>query len=116
MRIHLKIKRSRPASSDPSGYDTFRLSLPDEARWTILDVLDHIRMEVDHSIAYYRHSICGRGVCSRCLAKINGKVERICEYVVAGQDEIVLEPIGDQSVVRDLVTRKAGGQSPEMQP
>jgi succinate dehydrogenase / fumarate reductase, iron-sulfur subunit len=116
MHVHLRIKRSCPTSADPSEYDTFRLTLPDDARWTILDVLDHLRMEVDPSLVYYRHSICGRGICSRCMAKINGRVERLCEYVVTGQDEIVLEPVGNQSVVRDLVTRKGGGRSPVRHP
>jgi hypothetical protein len=43
-------------------------------------------------------------------------VERLCEYVVTGQDKMVLEPVGNPSVVRDLVTRKGGGQGPVVRP
>ena len=105
MQINLKIKRSRTSTDQPPGKSDFCISVPDEELWTVLDLLDYIRMHVDDSIGYYRHSVCNRGICRRCWAKVNGRVKRICEYVIAGPGDLVLEPVDNKKVVKDLVTR-----------
>lgn len=69
---------------------------------TVMEVLDYIYAHLDHSLAYYRHSACGQGICMRCSLKLNGKNVLACAETVPGDADLLLEPRGGE-VVRDLV-------------
>ena len=71
-----------------------------------MELLNHVQQHLDSTLRYYNHSVCNRGICMRCLAKINGKVQRTCEYVVTGECDVIIEPINEKSVIVDLVTQK----------
>ena len=74
---------------------------------TIMDVLDYIYSNLDHSLAYYRHSACNQGICARCTVKLNGKTVLACAtQIPENAESIVLEP-GAGPVVRDLVVSRA---------
>ncbi|MDR3139864.1 MAG: hypothetical protein LBT95_09390 [Treponema sp.] len=73
---------------------------------TVMQVLDYIYEELDHSLAYFRHSACCQGVCARCVVKANGKSILACvEKLEPGTRALNLEPAGNR-VVRDLVIEK----------
>ncbi|MDR1240046.1 MAG: hypothetical protein LBK27_08020 [Treponema sp.] len=75
----------------------------DQAR-TLMQILDYIYLNLDHSLAYYRHSACGQGICGRCVVRANGKNVLACvEKLEPGAEPLLLEPAG-KNVVRDLVT------------
>ena len=105
MTIKLIVKRFDPSLNSSPYTDTFEIFISPEERWTVLDLLDHIQISHDSSLRYHRHSVCNRGICKRCLAKINGVVCRLCEYVIDTDDDILLEPANEQAVVVDLVTK-----------
>jgi succinate dehydrogenase/fumarate reductase-like Fe-S protein len=70
---------------------------------TVMQILDYIYEELDHSLAYFRHSACCQGVCARCAVKANGKNVLACvEKVEPGTAVLTLEPAGNR-VLRDLV-------------
>lgn len=73
---------------------------------TVMDVLDYIYSNLDHSLAYYRHSACNQGICARCAVKLDGKTVLACATrVPSGATSILLEP-GASHVARDLVTSR----------
>lgn len=70
---------------------------------TVMDVLDYIYQHLDHTLSYYRHSVCSQGVCGRCGVKLNGKNVLACSAVIdRSLDKITVEPVNGE-VVRDLV-------------
>lgn len=70
---------------------------------TVMTILDYIYQNLDHSLAYYRHSSCCQAACGRCLVKLNGVPVLACaKEVLPDTQEITLAPAGDK-VVRDLV-------------
>lgn len=100
----MKVKVFRfDISIDNEGYfQEYDVPVIEEEKWTIMDVLNFINLNLDSSLSYYRHSICNQGICGRCLVKINGKVGLACVNRVTS-DELVLEP-KNSKIVKDLVT------------
>ena len=70
---------------------------------TVMDVLEYIGNYLDHSLAYYKHSVCNHGICGRCSVRVNGKTKLACIERVDGYESLELEPASNRKVVRDLV-------------
>jgi succinate dehydrogenase / fumarate reductase, iron-sulfur subunit len=70
---------------------------------TILGTLLRIRDEIDGTLAF--RSSCRSAVCGSCAMVINGKLDLACRTQVAafGIDTIILEPLPNFEVIRDLV-------------
>lgn len=71
----------------------------------VIDVLERVRRSVDPTLAY-RHS-CHHGVCGSCVALVNGVEKLLCKTrvfsVVGRGSRIVIEPMRNFKVIRDLV-------------
>ncbi|MDA8126290.1 MAG: succinate dehydrogenase iron-sulfur subunit [Deltaproteobacteria bacterium] len=70
---------------------------------TVLAVLLRIRDELDGTLGF--RSSCRSAVCGSCAMVINGKIDLACRTQVASfnSDTIVLEPLPNMEVIRDLV-------------
>jgi succinate dehydrogenase / fumarate reductase iron-sulfur subunit len=70
---------------------------------TVLSVLLRIRDELDGTLGF--RSSCRSAVCGSCAMVINGKIDLACRTQVAAfnTDTIVLEPLPNMEVIRDLV-------------
>jgi len=102
--INLIVKRFDPSTESSPYTDVFRINVALENKWTVMDLLNYVQQHIDSSVRYHQHSVCNRGICRRCLAKINGRVQRLCEHVVTNETDVLLEPANDKSVIIDLVT------------
>jgi succinate dehydrogenase / fumarate reductase, iron-sulfur subunit len=102
----LKVKIFRyDASSQPAGcFQEYDVPTVAAQRWTVMDILDYISLNLDSSLAYFRHSSCNQGSCARCSLKVNGKPVLAC-VLVPEDDEITLEPATNQ-IVRDLIIKQ----------
>lgn len=70
---------------------------------TVMAVLDYIYQNLDHTLAYYRHSSCCQAACGRCLVRLDGTAVLACaKEIPPDTEEITLSPAGER-VVRDLV-------------
>lgn len=74
---------------------------------TVMDVLEYISENLDHTLAYYKHSICNHGICGRCSIQINGKTRLACIERVDGYESLDLKPVNTSHVVRDLVVNNS---------
>ncbi len=110
MTAEVRILRSGPGRS--SFFETFRVPLPAGAQVTAMDVLDYIRRHLDGTVAYFRHSACDRGLCRRCMARINGRAGLLCEHLVQAGERLTLEPVSRKNVIRDLVCHGDGFDKP----
>lgn len=83
--------------------DSFEVPEVEKRRMTVMDVLEYISLYLDPSVAYYHHSVCGHGICGRCLVRVNGKSALACITVANDYESLHLAPAAG-TVVRDLVT------------
>ena len=92
--MRVEIKRNK----DISVYE-----VPVVQGMKVMDVLDYIYANLDHTLAYYRHSSCCQAICGRCACRLNGRTILACaEIVDIEAEKMFLEP-GEGTLVRDLV-------------
>ncbi|MCL5317694.1 MAG: succinate dehydrogenase iron-sulfur subunit [Thaumarchaeota archaeon] len=100
--ITLKIVRSTPSKNIKPKIATY--TIPVTKGMTVLDALQYIKANIDHSIAF-RYS-CRMGNCGSCAVIANNKPILSCQTQIAdlGGREIELRPLENFPVIRDLVT------------
>ena len=100
-RITVRISRFDPKNAATSRFDTFQLDR--EERMNVLDVVSKVQSTQDASLAF-RYS-CRVGMCGTCSMRVNGRSRWTCRTSVEklGTDVLVLEPLPNFPVVKDLV-------------
>lgn len=74
---------------------------------TVMDILDYIYHNLDHSLAYFRHSSCKQAVCGRCTLMLNDKPALACaKHVDPLSAKIKISPLKGKTPVRDLVVEE----------
>ena len=100
VRITVKIKRFDPEADARPYWAEY----PVEARPTdrVLDVLNHIKWEVDGSLSYRKS--CAHGICGSDAMLIDGVNRLACKLLVRDVGEIIrVEPIRGLQVIKDLI-------------
>jgi succinate dehydrogenase and fumarate reductase iron-sulfur protein len=90
-------------------HDTFQSYEIDAPRdITVLELLHKIK-EIDPTLSY-RH-MCRAGICGTCALKVNGKNVLACKTRLNKFEDntIVLEPLDNAVVVKDLVVEHQSG-------
>ena len=98
---NLKVARYRPEKSLEPYYQEYKV--PYRKDTVILDALNHIKDELDGTLAY-RWS-CRMGVCGSCGANINGVPRLTCAtflHEFKGKT-VKVEPMANFPVIKDLV-------------
>lgn len=88
-------------------YKEYKLEVSQED--VILDVLNRIKWEHSGSLSYRRS--CRHGICGSCAVKVNNKgvlacKERVFDLIDLFGDELVIDPLNKQRVIKDLVIDK----------
>ncbi len=103
MEIRLKVRR-QDAQSEYSSYSDYTVDMPEGA--TMLDALLQVRDYNDGSLAL-RYS-CRSSICGSCAMRVNGRARLACKTkaidMAQGDEPIVVEPLGNMPVIKDLVT------------
>ncbi|NJO21219.1 MAG: succinate dehydrogenase/fumarate reductase iron-sulfur subunit, partial [Spirulinaceae cyanobacterium RM2_2_10] len=114
MQVTFNIVRQR--STAPARVESYTIEA--EAGQTILDCLNHIKWELDGSLAFRKN--CRNTICGSCAMRINGRSALACKENVGselaraqanagdGTAVIAIAPLGNLPVVKDLIV--------EMQP
>ena len=106
MQIRLKVSRySLEAGDQAPRYSEYSIDVEEHA--TVLDALIQVRDYEDGTLAL-RYS-CRSAICGSCAMRINGRAGLACKIkaaAVAKGDghEVVVEPMGNMPVIKDLVT------------
>ncbi|MCD6341294.1 MAG: ferredoxin [Thaumarchaeota archaeon] len=101
-KVRVKVFRFNPEKDEAPYYKTYEV--PVEGPMSVLALLRYIYEELDPTLAFCGEHICYKGICATCMALVNGKVERTCMRIVNPGEEIVVEPLKGQPIVRDLMT------------
>ena len=105
MQSKIKVSRYDPETMDVGQrrWDEFELDIHPSA--TVLDALIQIREDVDGTLAL--RCACRASICGSCGMRVNGDAKLVCKTRIAdiaGEGEtIVVEPMGNQTVIKDLV-------------
>jgi len=103
----LKIRRYDPESSGPAYWQDFDVDLPPER--SVLDGILKVKNENDGSIGI--RCSCQAAICGSCAVKINGvsalacntKLSEASAHAGAVDGAIVVEPMGNMPVLKDLI-------------
>jgi succinate dehydrogenase / fumarate reductase, iron-sulfur subunit len=104
----LKIRRFDPESGQSAYWENFTVELPPER--SVLDGILQARGDQDGSIGI--RCSCQAAICGSCGVRINGKSRLACNTKIGeaaeraesmGRNEIVVEPMGNMPVLKDLI-------------
>ncbi len=95
--VRATVFKYAPDVDDGPHYETFEV--PYSKGMRVLDVLEAIREDLGHSIAY--RWLCGVKKCGLCAMTVNGKPCLTCWE--PAEPEMVIEPLKGFTVIRDLV-------------
>ncbi|MBM3666497.1 MAG: succinate dehydrogenase iron-sulfur subunit [Actinobacteria bacterium] len=107
----LKVRRFQPESGDGPYWETFDVEL--DPTLSVLDGLLQAKDRDDGSLAV--RCSCRAAICGSCGVKINGQSALACKTQIGeakeianrrdgGSEPIVVEPMGNMPVIKDLVT------------
>jgi succinate dehydrogenase / fumarate reductase, iron-sulfur subunit len=108
----LKVRRYQPETGDPAYWQEFTVELDPDL--SVLDGLLQVRDRQDGSLVV--RCSCRAAICGSCGTKINGQSTLACKTQISEAQEganrrrngdsapIVVEPMGNMPVVKDLVT------------
>lgn len=97
----LEVARFHPERDSEPTFQSFEVPLRRD--WTILDALNHIKDNLDGSLAF-RWS-CRMGICGSCGMMINGIAKLVCETLLMNYapGPLRVQPLDHFPVIRDLV-------------
>src|SRR3954451_18880663 len=106
----LKIRRFDPESGEPAYWEDFDVDLAPER--SVLDGILQARNDQDGSIGI--RCSCQAAICGSCGVRINGKSRLACNTKIGeasevaagrahGDGAIVVEPMGNMPVLKDLI-------------
>src|SRR6478752_3438705 len=105
----LKLYRYNPESGEPAHWENYDVDLPDHM--SVLDGVLQARATQDGSIGI--RCSCQAAICGSCAVRINGKTRLACNTKISlaaeeaangnGVGEIVVEPMGNYPVIKDLI-------------
>ena len=103
-QLRMTVTRYRPGEDREPVTQSF--SIPYHDDWVVLDALQYVKDRIDGTLSF-RWS-CHMGVCGSCGMMVNGTPKLTCaaflrDYYPA---EIVVEPLANFPVVRDLIVDK----------
>ena len=101
LRVALRVKRG--AAGEASRFETH--DVPFEPGQSVLDALWWVRAHVDPSLAV-RYSCINANACKECMMKVDDKTVYACLARLEAR-EMVVEPLPNKPLVRDLVTEVA---------
>ncbi len=104
MSRKVKIFRYDNAVDKEGRYEEFEIDGTSDM--SVMDALNYIYYNIDPSLGFYGHSRCGHGVCARCAVSVNGKNSIACVTPLPEGEEIIIEPVSKDRVLKDLVTKK----------
>ena len=100
--IQARVFRFDPSVDKEAYYKTY--TVPVVEGTSAMNVLDYIYENLDSTLSYYDHAGCDLGICMKCHGRVNGKSRLLCQTLV--NDDITIEPLKKDSVLKDLVFNK----------
>jgi len=101
--LHVNLRVQRGAAGETLRFETHQV--PFDSGQSVLDALRWVRANVDPSLAI-RYSCINANACKECMMRVDGKTVYACLAKLEAR-EMVVEPLPNKPLVRDLVTEVA---------
>jgi len=101
--LHVNLRIQRGAAGETLRFETHQV--PFDSGQSVLDALRWVRANVDPSLAI-RYSCINANACKECMMRVDGKTVYACLAKLEAR-EMVVEPLPNKPLVRDLVTEVA---------
>jgi len=101
--LHATLRVQRGAAGETLRFETHQV--PFDSGQSVLDALRWVRANVDPSLAI-RYSCINANACKECMMRVDGKTVYACLAKLEAR-EMVVEPLPNKPLVRDLVTEVA---------
>jgi succinate dehydrogenase/fumarate reductase-like Fe-S protein len=98
--INLKVFRFNPDTDEAPSYIDYEV--PWSEGLLVLTALKYVRDNIDETLAF-RDFCCGCSWCMSCLMTVNGKGIRTCSWLLKPGEELLIEPLWGNPVIKDLV-------------
>jgi heterodisulfide reductase subunit D len=100
MTMRAQILRYDPSTGESPSYNTYEV--PYVEGMTLLDLLRSVCDDQDPTLCF--RSSCGIGKCGSCAVSMNGRPVLSCrQELTKGEGELVIEPLPNFPVIKDLV-------------
>jgi succinate dehydrogenase / fumarate reductase iron-sulfur subunit len=105
MKVKLKVKRTNGETGE-AAFSKYEIDMADNA--TLLDALIQVREYEDGTLAL--RCSCRSAICGSCSMKVDGRSRLACRAkmvaITRGNEdhEVVVEPMGNMPVIKDLVS------------
>lgn len=103
MQANLRVRRYDPELDEASHFQEYQIEVP--GHFTVLDALIQVREEDDPSLAL--RCSCRASICGSCAMTVNDTPRLVCKTkltdVSPDGETVVVEPMNNQRVVKDLV-------------
>jgi succinate dehydrogenase / fumarate reductase iron-sulfur subunit len=105
VKVNLSVRRYDPETDGEARFQQYTLDMPEHA--TVLDSLIQVREFVDGTLAL--RCSCRSAICGSCAMRIDHKARLACKTKIVDLvkhegEQVVVEPMGNMPVVKDLVT------------
>ena len=85
----IKVNILRGCETGSGEYKTYAVEVEDGAVVSVMNILENIYENHDHTLAFFSHAACRQAACGKCMVKVDAA-------------EITIEPYCGK-VVRDLI-------------
>ena len=105
MKINLKVLRYDSTAGGEPAYQQYSVDM--ESHATVLDALIQVREYMDGTLGL--RCSCRSAICGSCAMRIDHKARLACktkviDLVAKEGEEILVEPMGNMPVIKDLIT------------
>ena len=97
----IEVKILRGAETGNGRYQTYTVTVEDDAAVSVMNLLEEIYNKQDHSLAVFSHAACRQAACGKCMVEVDGAGKLACKERVCA-NQITLEPYS-KKVIRDLI-------------
>ena len=101
--MKVKIFRYHP-DREEAGFSQYELPFGPERGFTVMAIIRYIYENLDSTLGFFSHCVCDRGICGRCVMKVNDKPRLACSYT-PDSAELTIEPKNVQ-YFKDLVCKE----------
>jgi len=98
--VNLKVFRYDPDRDETPNYIDYEI--PWSEGLLVLSALKYVRENIDETLAF-RDYCCGCSWCMSCLMMVNGKGTRTCSWLIKPGEDLLIEPMFGNPVIKDLV-------------
>ncbi len=102
------IRRYDPSSDKGPRYETFTVPPEGWVNLTVLDTIRYIYRHLDGGLSFRESCRC-KAVCAICTVMLNGKSILACD--TPAKEEMLIEPVPNRPLIKDLAVRIGDGPS-----